>query len=213
LLKNLTTLIIATLSKRRFDTYHAAAGHDPERALALYLWNAKLGASFHVPIQAVEVALRNRVNNALMTEFGRNWWKNGRFSSIIDRERVRDLDTVRSRIIRKGLKLETDQIVAGLSFGFWVGMLQPKYNPPIWGAHLRPSFPHLPVTESRTSLFKLCGDIATFRNRISHHEPLLKSDVTLVFSEVMKLLAWLCPDTEKWVRPHCEVPIVIRSRP
>jgi hypothetical protein len=209
----LTTHVIATLSPRRFDTYSIAAGHSAERALALYLWNAKLGASFHVPIQAVEVALRNRVSNALTTEFGVHWWRNGRFSSIIDRERIRDLETVRSRIAKKGLRLETDQIVAGLSFGFWVGRLQPKYNPPIWAAHLRPSFPHLPNSDSRTSLFKLCGDVANFRNRISHHEPLLKSDVTAVFSDTMKLLAWLCPHTAEWVRPHCEVLTVIRSRP
>jgi hypothetical protein len=209
----LTKLVISTLSHRRFETYHIAAGHNAERALALYLWNAKLGASFHVPIQAVEVSLRNRVNQALTTEFGQHWWRNGRFNSIIDRERIRDLETVKSRITRKRMRLETDQIVAGLSFGFWVGMLQPKYNPPIWGEHLRPSFPHLPSTESRTSLFTLCEDIANFRNRISHHEPLLKSDVTAMFSDIMKLLAWLCPDTEKWVRPHCEVLTVIRSRP
>jgi Abi-like protein len=209
----LTKLVISTLSHRRFETYHIAAGHNAERALALYLWNAKLGASFHVPIQAVEVSLRNRVNQALTTEFGQHWWRNGRFNSIIDRERIRDLETVKSRITRKRMRLETDKIVAGLSFGFWVGMLQPKYNPPIWGEHLRPSFPHLPSTESRTSLFTLCEDIANFRNRISHHEPLLKSDVTAMFSDIMKLLAWLCPDTEKWVRPHCEVLTVIRSRP
>jgi hypothetical protein len=125
----LTKLIIATLSRRRFDTYHIAAGHDAERALALYLWNAKLGASFHVPIQAIEVALRNRVNRALMTEFGPNWWSAHRLGLLLDRERINDLETVKSRISRKKLRLDTDQIVASLSFGFWVGMLQAKYNP------------------------------------------------------------------------------------
>jgi len=39
-------------------------------ALALYLWNAQLGAAFHVPIQAVEVALRNSVNKALILSNG-----------------------------------------------------------------------------------------------------------------------------------------------
>ena len=43
----------------------------------------------------------------------------------------------------------TAQIVAGLSFGFWVGLLQPKYNPDLWSSHLRVAFPHLPATETR----------------------------------------------------------------
>jgi hypothetical protein len=58
--------VIDTMSQRRFETYLQAAGHDRDRAVALYVWNAKIGASFHIPIQAAEVALRNRVNHALV---------------------------------------------------------------------------------------------------------------------------------------------------
>ena len=201
------------MSRRRFDTYLHAAGYNRGRAINLYVRNAKLGASFHIPIQAVEVALRNRVNHALVAEFGPDWWDDTRFNAIIDRERVYDLNTVRSRITRKNLSLETDQIVASLSFGFWVGMLQPKYNPPIWGTHLRTSFPNLPTTESRDSLFASGGKITNFRNRISHHEPLLKANAMGIYSDIMKVLGWLCPDTTTWIRPHCEVPKIVRMKP
>lgn len=205
--------VIGTLSVRRFDTYLHAAGHDRDRAIALYIWNAKLGAAFHIPIQAVQVALRNRVNHALVAEFGPEWWKERRFVALADRERSRDLRTVRSRIAHRGLTLETDQIVAGLSFGFWVGMLQPKYNPVLWGAHLRTSFPHLPAGENRDSLFRLASSVANFRNRISHHEPLIKADGSKVYGEVMRLLTWVCPHTAGWIRPHCEVPKILRVKP
>lgn len=213
MIKNMVTPIIETMSHRRFDTYLHAAGHNQDRALSLYLWNARLGASFHIPIQAVEVALRNRVNHALVAEFGRDWWNDQRFKATIDHDRVRDLDMVKTRINRRGSALETDQIVSGLSFGFWVGMLQPKYNPPIWGTHLRTSFPSLPQNENRNSLFKLGGEIANFRNRISHHEPLLKVDAMRLYGEIMKMMGWLCPMTALWVRPHCDVPKIIRQKP
>jgi hypothetical protein len=210
---NMNSSIIATMSQRRFDTYLHAAGYDRDRAIKLYLWNAKLGASFHIPIQTLEIGLRNRINHALSEEFGLNWWKNPKFSNIIDREREHDLSTVKARIIRKKLNLETGQIVAGLSFGFWVGMLQPKYNPMIWSKQLRTSFPKLPATESRQSLFKYCGKIANFRNRISHHEPLLRADAMGIYGEIMTVLQWICPPTTVWVRPHCEVPKIIRLKP
>lgn len=205
--------VIRTLSARRFETYLHAAGHDRTRAVDLYLWNAKIGAAFHIPIQAVEVALRNNVNQALMAEFGSDWWKERRFLAVIDRERHRDLRTVRSRIAHRGLTLETDQVVAGLSFGFWVGMLQPKYNPTVWGAHLRAVFPALPSSESRDTLFRLASSVANFRNRISHHEPLIKTDVLKVHGDVLRLLSWLCPATAQWIRPHCEVPRLVRVKP
>ena len=91
--------------------------------------------------------------------------------------------------------------------------LQPKYNPHLWSSHLRVAFPHLPVNETRTTLFKYAGDVATLRNRISHHEPIFKRDLLLDFGELMKLLAWICPDTGAWIRPHCQVPTLMRSKP
>ena len=61
------------ISAERFSTYLTAAGHDESRALLLYLWNARMGEAFHLPIQAVEVGLRNCVDHALRSEFGAIW--------------------------------------------------------------------------------------------------------------------------------------------
>jgi hypothetical protein len=120
--------IVGTLSEPRFFTYLCAAGHSQSRALDLYLWNAKLGAAFHLPIQAAEVAFRNRINQALVAEFGADWWQNHQFVDLLDHERTRDIDMVLKRIGRRNLALDTGQVVAGLSFGFWVGMMHGRYN-------------------------------------------------------------------------------------
>lgn len=184
----MSTVVIGTLSIERIDTYLKATGHDPERALKLYLWNAQVGATFHIPIQTVEVALRNSINRALVAKFGTNWWQNPDFTRLLDRERRSDMEMVQRRIESKGLPLITAQIVAGLSFGFWVGMLKPAMNPDLWSSQLRNAFPHLPANETRTTLFKYAGDVANLRNRISHHEPIFKRDLSKDFSELMKLL-------------------------
>jgi hypothetical protein len=63
-------LLEPTLSQARLGTYMLAAGHDEARALALYQWNALLGEAFHLPIQSVEIALRNRINAVLVAAFG-----------------------------------------------------------------------------------------------------------------------------------------------
>jgi|APCry1669189241_1035207.scaffolds.fasta_scaffold73529_2 Abi-like protein len=100
--------IIDTMSHRRFETYLKAAGYDHKRAINLYIWNAKIGSSFHILIQAVEISLRNQINHALIAEFGQNWWNEDRFKTIIDRKQASDLDAVITRINRKKLALETD---------------------------------------------------------------------------------------------------------
>lgn len=204
---------ISTLSQKRFDTYLIAAGHNQERALALYVWNAQVGASFHILIQAIEVSLRNRINHALVAEFGSDWWRDSNFLRLIDRSRLADITTTQKRIANQQIAIDTNQMVAGLSFGFWVGMMHRRYNPKIWSRHLNIAFPDLPPGATRQMLFDACGSVARFRNRVSHHEPLLKVNVSQTYADMQKLLFWLCPATSTWIKPHCEVPSIIRRKP
>ena len=206
-------LVIEALSPDRFETYLTAAGRDDARAQKLYIWNAHIGGAFHTPIQAVEIALRNGINKALMARYGQDWWENEAFLNIVDRERRSNLETVQSRIKNRRISLSTGQIVAGLSFGFWVGMLQRRYNPDVWGAQLRLAFPNLPQTENRNSLFRAAGAVSHLRNRISHHEPIFKRDISADYSTMMALLNWISPATHDWVRPHCRVQEVLRRKP
>ncbi len=64
-----------SISTERLGTYLRDAGFDKERPLRLYLWNAYAGEAFHLPVQAVEVALRNCVNIGLCARFSENSWE------------------------------------------------------------------------------------------------------------------------------------------
>ena len=201
------------LSEGRLGTYLTAAGFDEDRALQLYLWNAAIGEAFHLPIQAVEVALRNRISGALIHVYGGDWWKNPDFLKLAERERKADLATAQRRIGNRGTPLVTGQIVASLSFGFWVGMLQAAYNPPIWGAMLRPTFGSLPADKNRYDLVAQAKRVADLRNRIWHHEPIIKMSLSEEYAAVMLLLGWLCPIKQAWIRPKCRVPALLREKP
>jgi hypothetical protein len=205
-----------TISPERLGTYLTAAGHDRERALALYVWNARLGEAFHTPIQAVEVGLRNNVGLALIEQFGAEWWRDDGFPRLLDNidgRRLADLEQVRRRLKKRGMTIVTGQVVAGLSFGFWVALLQKRYNPVLWSRHLSTAFPHLPLDRSRADLADRARKVADLRNRITHHEPIFRNDISKDFSEMMMLLEWMCPETHRWIRPHCRVPDVMRRKP
>jgi hypothetical protein len=190
-----------------------ASGHDEDRALALYVWNARLGESFHLPIQAVEIALRNRVNDVLTVCYGAEWWKDANFLAVADRKQISSLDEVKQRITRRNGPMVTGQIVAGLSFGFWVSSLDRRFNPTVWSAHLRRGFPHLPHGVKRGDLQTAVRSIADFRNRIWHHEPIFKDNISERYSHCMKTLGWLCPTKVAWIRPQCAVMAVLRAKP
>jgi len=205
--------ILAAISPDRFNTYLRAAGFDQERALHLYLWNARLGEAFHMPIQAVEVSLRNGINVALSNVYTPNWWECKNLFDLLDEEQRGDLSTVLKRIRNRRQELYTGEVVAGLSFGFWVGILDGRYNPPIWGGQLIRAFPFFPAERGRKSLHARVRDVATLRNRISHHEQLIGRDSLADFSNLMALLEWICPAKAAWIRPHCRVPQIVRERP
>lgn len=202
-----------TLSPARIGTYMLAAGHDESRALALYLWNAQLGEAFHLPIQAVEIALRNRINCVLVRSFGVDWWREPAFQALAEKRQNDSINEVVTRIAKRGQSLVTGQIVAGLSFGFWVSMLDARYNPLVWSQHLSTGFPNLPAAQGREDLQRVARKIATFRNRIWHHEPIFRADISDNYSTCMRALEWLCPHKMGWIKPQCKVMTVLRSRP
>lgn len=207
------TALYAVISTERMGTYLVASGHDQQRAAKLYIWNALVGEAFHLPIQAVEVGLRNRINHALTAKFGSEWWNCQAYLDLIDAERLDDLNLVRSRIKRRKQTLGTGQIVAGLSFGFWVGMLAKRYNPDLWSGHLHSSLLHFPKDRGRKSLALEAGEIVTLRNRIWHHEPIFKRNLSDDYRRVMQCLEWLCPIKHAWIKPHCKVPQILRQKP
>jgi hypothetical protein len=202
-----------TLSPARLSTYLLAAGHNEARALSLFMWNAQLGEAFHLPIQAVEIALRNRINSVLVSCFGAKWWCDAAFLRLVEKRQSDAIDEVITRINRRGQTVVTGQIVAGLSFGFWVSMLDARYNPVVWSRHLAVGFPCLPDTKSRDDMQKISRRIANFRNRIWHHEPIFKANISEEYSACLRALEWLCPHKTSWIKPQCKVTTVLRSRP
>ncbi len=206
-------LLEPTLSPARLGTYMMAAGHDEARALALYVWNTQLGEAFHLPIQSVEIALRNRVNFVLIACFGATWWQNPIFVDTVEEFQTKAIEQVKKRIRKRGQPVETGQIVAGLSFGFWVAMLDARYNQAIWSGHLGTGFPDLPVAKTREDLQRVARRIADFRNRIWHHEPIFRANISEEYSACMRLLEWLCPHKTGWIKPQCKVMTVLRAKP
>ncbi len=201
------------ISPLRMGTYLQNAGHDPDRALALYLWNAKMGEAFHLPIQAFEVGLRNRVSDGIAAVFGPDWWNDESFLREGGDKRDKDIRLVINRLSRKRVRADTGQVVAGLSFGFWIAMLHGRHNLKIWSAQLSNSFPHMPENITRKKLHARATDIADLRNRISHHEPIFKRNLSGDYGKCIEAVRWLCPTKAEWIKPHCRVPKMIREKP
>ena len=211
--QNVVQPLHASLSPERIGTYLTAANFDQDRALALYIWNASVGEAFHLPMQSVEVAIRNRINVALKSQYGPEWWRDHKYMRDAGGRLNKDIATATRRVQNKHHPLTTGRIVANLSFGFWTTMLGSSWNPKLWSFQLRNSFPDLPQSIDRDELHKRARAVNSLRNRIWHHEPIFKDDLLKRHSETLELLRWVCPAKHKWIRPHCRLPALMRTKP
>ena len=188
--------LVGTISSDRLGTYLGAAGHDLQRALDLYLWNAAVGAAFHLPIQTFEIALRNRIDQELRKRFGGSWAAESEFLSRVSFKSRQRINGAQARIPGRATH---SQIIANTSLGFWVSLLKQERL-------------ELKVFSEVTSIF-IAAEILFLRNRIFHHEPIFKRDLLADYGLIMKLLYQLCPATHNWIRPHCRVPALVRQKP
>ena len=168
------------MSPERLHRYITACGNDTRRAMTLYRFNLKLSQEMFGVINCFEVALRNRINKILITQFGNDWLRdfvlpNGLFYSDHRVEGTK-------KIIKKayeGLLVSGNythtKLLSEMEFGVWKFM----FNNVQYRLTLRcllEVFPYKPRSTAQTQfnntfIFNELDVINTMRNRIAHHEP------------------------------------------
>ena len=206
--------MVRTISPERWKTYQIAAGFNDDKAHRLYLWNAAVGQSFHFPLQTVEVALRNVLHQALAATFGPDWTQSPACRATLTVDRVNDITKAERRHygIYKTVP-STPQIVASLSLGFWVSLLRKHYHQSIWATQTSAAFPNLQANETINDVSNTGTSIQNLRNRIFHQEPLLRHNLSVEYAAIIRMLGWICPEMQQWMRQLSSVPKVLRERP
>ena len=127
------------LSDERLSTYLKATNDDFENALALYVKNIEVSATFLLPLQGLEISLRNAINTTISAHYESDDW----FDTIpLDDTGKNIIENAKSKLTDEKKDLDNSRIVAGLSFGFWVTLLSRKYHQTLWEPFLHNTFPH-----------------------------------------------------------------------
>ena len=187
-----------TLSPERLSTYRKLTQDGPEKAIKLYVWNTALSAALYTSIQGFEITLRNGLHNCLSEAFCDDWYDTLKLENR-EREQV---DNVKKYLKEVGKPGSPPNIVAAIGFGFWAGLLDRLYENDLWRPYLRKAFPYGPDPLRRKHVFAVVDRVRRLRNRIAHHEPILQRKLDDDHKEILELISWICPDTEKWVSHH-----------
>ena len=202
------------LSPARLTTYLTEAGGDFDHALLLYRWNSAVAAAFWESLGYGEIALRNALHEALAKRHTRlrrpdQWYDDPRHEL---NPRGRDeIALARNRLTRAGAVLTPGKIVAELPFGFWRYLLARRYTATLWPV-MRTAFPHLPGRDRRLLEEPVTG-LHHLRNRIAHHEPLLREDLAARYADLVGVLDAIDPVLRAWALSDGRVPALLAQRP
>jgi hypothetical protein len=195
--------LILAFSADRFSSYLLARANDPARALALYEWNAALCAAYYIPLQAVEVGLRNACHSELQKTFGADWPFDTRFLGL-DLGIHRSVENAKEETKKSKRPVDTPHVVAALHFGFWTYLLSKKLTDPIWTPAIHRAFPKFATIRSaaiqRSNAAEIFDGIRNFRNRVFHHEPLFRrASLRADYDRLLEAASWMSSDLPLWI--------------
>jgi hypothetical protein len=184
------------LSTERLSSFRMPEDPDYDRAIARYLWNAALCEAQYPMLHGVEVAVRNRLDSAVMKRFGGKWLENASLLSSVELRRVSEA-TAKLAYRGKGSPSHSE-VVAELSLGFWVALFQRTYerSDKLWPLLCGDVMSGAPKSERlRTVFYARLDEIRDLRNRAFHYEPLWYwQDLVERHSRGCDFLRWLSPE-------------------
>ena len=214
--------LIPLVSAARLQPYLNAANQNKEKALELYKINIKLSETLYPFFSIFEVTLRNRIAAVLINKYGENWfdghrgkWLDGvtnmsssTGTSINSNRANLELEAfkkVKEKLNKERKNIISDNIIAELTLGFWIGLLIKKsYRKEIWHHHIADLFPNVNPKQytsdkKQKQMFTQFDNIKHLRNRVFHHKPLFVG--SYLFQELLrdyldgyKLISWLSKD-------------------
>lgn len=188
-------------SEKRMERYFRLYPHDESRAITHYLCNLKLSEAMYPSLSVLEVTLRNALCRELTAMTGRKDWY-AIFPNTPGLTNLnKDITQAAKRISGRHEQTTPSKIIAELTLGFWVTLLNSEYEKILW-KDLRRAFPYMPkAIRQRKNISAPLNRFRTFRNRVFHNESICWNldKVEELHGEFITLLGWMNKDVPGWL--------------
>jgi hypothetical protein len=203
------------LSVDRLERYRTSRGDDLAMVVT-YQWNIELSQSLYLSLGALETVLRNAIYDTLTAHHGRPDWYD--IPNVLFSREFRSITETKDEIKRKRKAVVPGQVVAGLTFGFWVQLLS-KGHGQVWHSNnhalIKQAFPNAPIgMQYRGRVHSHMNEIRLLRNRVSHHE-CISDDPLLVqnHANIINAIGWISPALQASTRHFDRFPFVFNAGP
>lgn len=190
---------IDIISVERLKSYKLSEQNDFSILFEKYIYNIKISEAFYPILAMLEIALRNKIHNAIDKFIKHDWLllELQSQSLLFDNEYKILLDSAK-KIKFKNKKLTNGALITELSFGFWVNLCKKAYKTIIWDKKgvFDFVFPYFSIGKEMDRTKFIASDLKTIlqlRNRIFHHETIInhKIGVENCYDSIEKLLSYI----------------------
>lgn len=208
------TAVEATISPARLRRFMGVANGDKNLAFRFYLWNARICAELYLPIQLTEVAVRNAISAALADTYGAMWCDASAFMARLPEKFDRELNAITTKErSQRGTSFTIHHVTAGLTFGFWVHLLEPQYQHIVWKQGIRKYFPNLLQNYTLTDIYDRVERLRSFRNSVFHHYAVFDRNPPQELLNMRTIMHWICIRTLEVMDGTCNLTAVLQARP
>lgn len=189
-------------SGKRMERYFNLYPHDESRAILHYQCNIQLAEVFYVSLSVLEVTLRNALSRELETMTGRKDWYVifPTTPGLISLNRY--ITQASKQISGRHESITPSKVIAELTLGFWVSLLNSEYERLLW-KDLRRAFPYMLKKErQRKNVSAPLNTFRIFRNRVFHNESICWNlhRVEEIHREMEIVMGWMNKDVPAWLQ-------------
>jgi len=155
-----------------------------------YFENLKLSKNYYIPLSIVEISLRNSLDKLFKNNISKEWLQNKQF---IKPQHKHKIDISIKLLAIKDKEIIHHNILAELTFGFFVTFFKQPYSQYLRFNDLKQIFPNLPSSKSkkinRHFIFTKLNKIRLFRNKVFHHDKIInKKEYKTIEDELYEIL-------------------------
>lgn len=156
-----------------------------------YILNSELSKSLYIPLQNLEITLRNNIHNTLTSFFNNEKWYD--IKNFLENNEIKRIYEAKQKIVRLKKEITANRIISELSFSFWTSLFNKSYEQKIWNKHSKPIFPNIPKKHrNRKYLSTKLNAIRYIRNRVFHFEPIFKNkNLNNTYIDILNMIMWL----------------------
>lgn len=213
--------LINLFSIARLSSYQYSPKDTTAIALERYLYNIELSKALYPLLSILEIALRNRINQAIETTIKHDWLMQElqQQSVLLPHEYKKLLEAHHKLLTKKHKNISKDDLIAELSLGFWVHLCTKRYKTALWHRQgffriVFADYPDFSEFDKLGKIFPILNLLLKLRNRISHHEIIINHPYGICncYNDLRKLLGFISKDSLLYLDRICDFNNVITKQ-